>query len=167
MLASLSHWFHKIPISSRLPLAKILLTGVLVPPKTRSSRQQKRPTSQPDGYDTQAGEWGTKLSGGERQRIALARAILKDAPILLLDEPTSALDAQSEAIVQDALERFMPGRSVLVVAHRLATIKNVDEIVVLDAGRLLERGTHEQLMRFGTLYNRLYLRQTSQEVLHG
>jgi len=122
--------------------------------------------SQPDGYDTQAGEWGTKLSGGERQRIALARAILKDAPILLLDEPTSALDAQSEAIVQDALERFMPGRSVLIVAHRLSTIKNVDEIVVLDAGRLLERGTHEQLMRSETLYKRLYLRQTSQGALH-
>ena len=86
-------------------------------------------TAQPDGYETQVGEWGTKLSGGERQRIALARAILKDAPILLLDEPTSALDAQSEAIVQEALERFMYGRTVLVVAHRLSTIKGVDEIV--------------------------------------
>ena len=123
-------------------------------------------TAQPDGYETQAGEWGAKLSGGERQRIALARAILKDAPILLLDEPTSALDAQSEAIVQEALERFIHGRTVLVIAHRLSTIKGVDEIVVLDEGRLYERGTHEQLMRSETLYKRLYLKQTNQEALH-
>jgi ABC-type multidrug transport system fused ATPase/permease subunit len=124
-------------------------------------------SAQPDGYETQVGEWGTKLSGGERQRIALARAILKDAPILLLDEPTSALDAQSEAIVQEALDRFMLGRTVLVVAHRLSTIKNVDEIVVLDEGRLQERGTHEQLMGSDTRYRRLYLKQTDREASHG
>ena len=123
-------------------------------------------SAQPDGYETQAGEWGAKLSGGERQRIALARAILKDAPILLLDEPTSALDAQSEAIVQEALERFMHGRTVLVVAHRLATIKGVDEIIVLNEGRLYERGSHEQLMQSETLYKRLYLKQTTQEAPH-
>ena len=122
--------------------------------------------SQPDGYETQAGEWGTKLSGGERQRIGLARAILKDAPILLLDEPTSALDAQSEKIVQDALDRFMVGRTVLVVAHRLSTIRQVDEILVLDEGHLLERGTHDQLMGSETLYKRLYLRQSEEEVPH-
>jgi ABC-type multidrug transport system fused ATPase/permease subunit len=122
--------------------------------------------AQPDGYETQAGEWGTKLSGGERQRIGLARAILKDAPILLLDEPTSALDAHSEKIVQDALERFMVGRTVLVVAHRLSTIRHVDEILVLDEGHLLERGTHDQLMRLETHYKRLYLRQSEEEVLH-
>lgn len=123
-------------------------------------------TDQPDGYETQAGEWGAKLSGGERQRIALARAILKDAPILLLDEPTSALDAQSEVIVQEALDRFTHGRTVLVIAHRLSTIKGVDEIVVLDEGRLCERGTHEQLLQSETLYKRLYLKQTNQEALH-
>lgn len=122
--------------------------------------------AQPDGYETQVGEWGSKLSGGEKQRIALARAILKDAPILLLDEPTSALDAQSESIVQEALERFMRGRTVLVVAHRLSTIKNVDEIFVLDDGRLHERGTHQQLMHGDTLYKRLYLKQTAPEVVH-
>ncbi len=120
----------------------------------------------PYGYQTQVGEWGSKLSGGEKQRISLARAILKDAPILLLDEPTSALDAQSEAVVQEALERLMEGRTVLVVAHRLATIKNVDEIVVLDQGHLVERGTHQELLGSETLYKRLYLKQTDLEGDH-
>jgi len=119
----------------------------------------------PEGYETPAGEWGSMLSVGEKQRIALARAILKDAPILLLDEPTSALDAQSEAVVQEALDRFMQGRTVLVIAHRLSTIKNVDEIVVLDQGRLCERGTHKELMQSDTLYKRLYLKQTDSEDL--
>jgi ABC-type multidrug transport system fused ATPase/permease subunit len=123
-------------------------------------------SAQPEGYETQVGEWGSKLSGGEKQRIALARAILKDAPILLLDEPTSALDAQSEAILQEALERFMRGRTVLVIAHRLSTIRNVDEIIVLEGGRLRERGTHQELMRADSLYKRLYLKQTTQEVAH-
>jgi ABC-type multidrug transport system fused ATPase/permease subunit len=118
------------------------------------------------GYESQVGEWGAKLSVGEKQRIALARAILKDAPILLLDEPTSALDAQSEAVVQEALERFMRGRTVLVIAHRLSTIKNVDEIIVLDQGRLRERGTHQELMGSDTIYRRLYLKQTDLEDLH-
>jgi subfamily B ATP-binding cassette protein MsbA/ATP-binding cassette subfamily B protein AbcA/BmrA len=121
---------------------------------------------QPDGYETYVGERGVRLSGGERQRIALARAILKDAPILLLDEPTSALDAQSEAIVQETLDRFMLGRTVVVVAHRLATIKSVDEIVVLEGGKLRERGTHRDLMAGNTLYKRLYLKQTAMEAQH-
>jgi ABC-type multidrug transport system fused ATPase/permease subunit len=117
---------------------------------------------QPKGYDTPAGEWGVRLSGGERQRIALARAILKDAPILLLDEPTSALDTQSEALVQEALERLMRCRTVLIVAHRLSTIKNVDRILVLDKGRICEMGTHDQLMSRDSLYKRLYLKQTAE-----
>jgi subfamily B ATP-binding cassette protein MsbA/ATP-binding cassette subfamily B protein AbcA/BmrA len=124
-------------------------------------------TAQPEGYESQVGEWGIRLSGGEKQRIALARAILKDAPILLLDEPTSALDTHAEAIVQEALERFMCGRTVLVIAHRLSTIKNVDEIIVLDQGHLQERGTHAELMQSDTLYKRLYLKQADPEDLHG
>jgi ABC-type multidrug transport system fused ATPase/permease subunit len=118
---------------------------------------------QPKGYDTEVGERGGKLSGGERQRIALARAILKDAPILLLDEPTSALDTQSETLVQEALDRLMEGRSVLVVAHRLSTIRDADRVLVLDGGTIVESGTHEQLMQGDTLYKRLYLRQASAE----
>ena len=132
----------------------------------KSANAHKFITGLVEGYQTQVGEWGAKLSGGEKQRVALARAILKNAPILLLDEPTSALDAQSEAVVQEALDRFMEGRTVLVVAHRLATIKNVDSIVVLDQGRLVERGTHQELMGSDTLYKRLYLKQTDQEDHH-
>ena len=131
----------------------------------------------PETYDTDIGERGVKLSGGQRQRLALARAILKDAPILLLDEPTSALDTQSEFLVQQALERFMPNRTVLVVAHRLSTIHNADEILVIEQGSVRERGTHEQLMKTESLYRHLYLRQivspeadvkqdTAQEVAH-
>jgi ATP-binding cassette subfamily B protein len=109
----------------------------------------------PHGYDTLLGERGVTLSGGERQRIAIARAILKDAPALLLDEATSALDAESETLVQGALERLMKGRTTLVIAHRLATIVSADRILVIEVGRLVEEGTHPSLMAAGGLYSRL------------
>jgi ATP-binding cassette subfamily B protein len=109
----------------------------------------------PQGYDTQLGERGVTLSGGERQRIAIARAILKDAPVLLLDEATSALDAESETLVQGALETLMKGRSTLVIAHRLATIVNAHRILVIEAGRLVEEGSHASLMAANGLYARL------------
>jgi ATP-binding cassette, subfamily B, bacterial len=109
----------------------------------------------PQGYDTALGERGVTLSGGERQRIAIARAILKDAPVLLLDEATSALDAESETLVQDALETLMKGRSTLVIAHRLATIVNAHRILVIDAGRVVEEGSHASLMAANGLYSRL------------
>jgi subfamily B ATP-binding cassette protein MsbA len=109
----------------------------------------------PNGYDTIAGDRGSNLSGGERQRVALARAFLRDAPILLLDEATSALDAESEAKVQEALARLAKGRTVLVIAHRLATVRDADRILVLDGGRIVEFGAHGDLMARNGLYTRL------------
>jgi len=110
----------------------------------------------PQGYDTVLGERGTRLSGGQRQRIAIARALLRDPPILILDEATSALDTGSERLVQQAIDRLMCRRTVLVIAHRLATVRDADEIVVLDAGRIVQRGTHDELFRAGGLYRRLH-----------
>jgi ATP-binding cassette subfamily B protein len=112
-------------------------------------------TALPQGYDTFVGERGVMLSGGQKQRIAIARAILRDAPILLLDEATSALDAESERAVQDAVERLSVGRTTLVVAHRLATVKKADRIVVFDKGRIAATGTHDALVAEGGLYARL------------
>jgi len=110
----------------------------------------------PNGYDTEVGERGVKLSAGQRQRIAVARALLKDPRILILDEATSSLDAESEALVQEALERLMKGRTTLVIAHRLSTVRSADRILVLSDGRIVEQGTHEQLVGAGGAYSRLY-----------
>ena len=109
----------------------------------------------PRGLDTYLGESGTQLSGGQRQRIAIARALLRDAPILLLDEATSALDAESERLVQEALEHLMEDRTTLVIAHRLSTVRASDRIVVMEDGRIVEQGTHDQLSGNGGLYARL------------
>jgi subfamily B ATP-binding cassette protein MsbA len=110
----------------------------------------------PDGFDTVIGESGARLSGGQRQRISIARAILKDAPILVLDEATSALDTESERKVQKALENLMKNRTTLVIAHRLSTIKNADRIIVMQEGQLVEEGTHEQLLRRNGVYEGLH-----------
>ena len=114
----------------------------------------------PKGYDTLVGERGVKLSGGQRQRVAIARAILKDAPILVLDEATSALDSESEALIQEALANLMEGRTSIVVAHRLSTIAGLDKIVVLSDGKIVEQGTHHELLKAGGEYAKLWSRQS-------
>jgi subfamily B ATP-binding cassette protein MsbA len=120
----------------------------------------------PRGYETTTGELGVKLSGGERQRLSIARALLKDPPILILDEATSSLDSESEKLVQDALERLMVGRTTLVIAHRLSTIRKANRIVVLVDGAIAEEGTHEDLLarrgEYSKLYNLQYLEATDE-----
>ena len=119
--------------------------------------------SLPDGLQTKVGESGSKLSGGQRQRISIARAILKNAPILLLDEATSALDTESEKYIEASLAHLMKGRTVFIVAHRLSTIQNADRIVAMESGRLVESGTHSELLAKGGLYAHLYNIQFSEK----
>ena len=114
----------------------------------------------PDGYNTNIGDRGGKLSGGQRQRVSIARAILKNPPILILDEATSALDTESERLVQEALEHLMKTRTTIAIAHRLSTIKNADEICVMLEGEIVERGTHDELLAMNGYYKRLNDMQT-------
>ncbi|MBM3501540.1 MAG: ABC transporter ATP-binding protein [Armatimonadetes bacterium] len=120
-------------------------------------------SAMPQGYDTDIGEGGVKLSGGQRQRIAIARALLRDPRILILDEATSSLDAESESAVQAAINRLLQGRTALIIAHRLSTIRDADRILVMERGRVVEEGTHTQLMAAGGLYRALYETQLREE----
>lgn len=114
----------------------------------------------PAGYHTLVGERGVNLSGGLRQRVAIARAILKNAPILVLDEATSSLDSESEALIQDALWTLMASRTAIVIAHRLSTVRRMDQLVVLERGRIIEQGTHDVLLAHGGIYASLWARQS-------
>jgi ATP-binding cassette subfamily B protein len=129
----------------------------------RAAAIHERITELPEGYDTIVGERGYKLSGGEKQRVAIARVLLKDPRILLLDEATSALDTVSERLIQAALNRLMEGRTTIAIAHRLSTILRADQILVFDRGRIVERGTHDQLLTHEGLYARLYHEQFAAE----
>jgi ABC-type multidrug transport system fused ATPase/permease subunit len=116
----------------------------------------------PQQYDTTVGERGAQLSGGERQRIAVARAFLKNAPILILDEPTSSIDSKTEQVILDALERLMIGRTTLMIAHRLATVRHADQILVMNHGRIVQTGTHDELLRHDGLYRQLHEMQSGE-----
>ena len=119
----------------------------------------------PEGYDTIVGERGQKLSGGQRQRLSIARAVLKEAPILVLDEATSAVDNETEAAIQRALRRISVDRTTVVIAHRLSTVRHADQIVVLESGQVAERGTHDELVAAGGRYARLWSVQTGASAL--
>jgi ABC-type multidrug transport system fused ATPase/permease subunit len=114
----------------------------------------------PKGYGTMLGEGGAQISGGERQRICVARAFLKDAPVLILDEPTSSIDSKTEGVILDALDDLMEGRTSFMIAHRLSTVRHADQILVLEHGRIVERGTHEELLAHGAVYRALHEAQT-------
>ena len=117
----------------------------------------------PNGYDTVIGERGSQLSGGERQRIAVARAFLRDTPLLILDEPTSSIDSKTEGVILDALDRLMLGRTTFIIAHRLSTIRKADVILVLENGRIIERGSEQELLRLNGVYKKLHAFQRGVE----
>jgi ATP-binding cassette subfamily B protein len=162
MVTQETYLFHDT-IRTNLTYAKMDATQEEIESAARAANIHQFIIDLPDGYDTIVGERGYRLSGGEKQRIALARVILKDPKILVLDEATSSLDSESEALIQDALKRVMAGRTSIVIAHRLSTILAADLILVMDRGKIVERGTHEQLLASGGLYSQLYETQFKRE----
>ena len=149
-----TYLFHAT-IAANLRFARPDATDAELVAAARAARIHELIGSLPDGYETVVGERGYRFSGGEKQRIAIARTILRNPPVLVLDEATSALDSQTERAVQDALDELAEGRTTIAIAHRLSTVRDADEIVVLDGGRIVERGTHDELLSAGGLYSRL------------
>jgi ATP-binding cassette subfamily B protein len=149
------HLFHE-SIAANLRYARPGATDEDIVRACRAARIHDRIVTLPEGYETVVGERGYRFSGGEKQRLAIARAILKDPAILILDEATSHLDTETEALVQEALEAVMRGRTSFVIAHRLSTVRQADQIVVLEGGRVVQRGRHADLLRAGGLYADLY-----------
>jgi ATP-binding cassette subfamily B protein len=162
MVTQENYLFHDT-IRTNLIYAKPEATQVEVEAAAKAANIHNFIVELPDGYDTIVGERGYRLSGGEKQRIALARVILKDPRILVLDEATSHLDSESESLIQEALKRVMAGRTSIVIAHRLSTILAADLILVMDRGRIVERGTHDELLAMGGLYSQLYETQFNRE----
>jgi ATP-binding cassette subfamily B protein len=162
MVTQETHLFHDT-IRTNLLYAKLNATQMEVEAAARAANIHDFVVNLPDSYDTVVGERGYRLSGGEKQRVALARVILKDPRILVLDEATSSLDSESEMLIQEALKRVMAGRTSIVIAHRLSTILAADMILVMDRGKIVERGTHRELLAGGGLYAQLYETQFSRE----
>jgi subfamily B ATP-binding cassette protein MsbA len=152
------HLFNE-SIRNNIRYGRLEATDAEVEAAARSANAHEFIAGLSNGYDAEVGERGVKLSGGQRQRIAIARALLKDARILLLDEATSSLDSASEALVQEALERLMQGRTTFIIAHRLSTVQHADRIIVLHEGRIDQMGTHEELFAEEGLYRELALLQ--------
>jgi ATP-binding cassette subfamily B protein len=149
------HLFHE-SIASNLRYARPDATDAALEAACRAARIHEVIAALPEGYDTVVGERGYRLSGGEKQRLAIARMLLKDPAIVILDEATSHLDAENEVLVQAALDEALAGRTAIVIAHRLSTVRNADRICVVDGGRLVERGTHDELVAAGGLYADLH-----------
>ncbi len=157
-----TYLFHST-VRENLRFAKPDATDEEVEEAARAAQIHDLIASLPQGYETVVGERGHRFSGGERQRMAIARTVLRNPPILVLDEATSALDTQTERLVQEALERLAEGRTTIAIAHRLSTVRDADQIVVLDGGRVAETGSHEQLLAAGQRYALLVARDENVE----